>query len=119
MHSFRTAWLATLGTALCVGCSPLQQGLPYAPIFNTGARATIISPGQNAPLMPGQHAPGTPGAAYPTSQSGSYSGWSRCAAAGLAAVRVRLALRQPERHLDDRRAPSPWIRATSGVRATR
>jgi hypothetical protein len=74
MDSFRTAWIATLGTALCVGCSPLQQGLPYAPIFNTGARATIISPGQNAPLMPGQHAPGTPGATYPTSQSGSYSG---------------------------------------------
>lgn len=77
MDSFRTAWIATLGTVLCAGCSPLHQGLPYAPIFNTGARATIISPGQNAPVMPGQQVPGTSsysGAGQPGSYSGSYSG---------------------------------------------
>ena len=50
----RAAWFATIGAGLLFGCSPTQQSLPYAPVFNTGARATIISPGQNVPMMPGQ-----------------------------------------------------------------
>jgi len=50
----RKARFAALGGVLLFGCSPTQQSLPYAPVFNTGARATIIAPGQNAPLMPGQ-----------------------------------------------------------------
>jgi len=49
-----TVWFAAIGTGLLLGCTPVQRGLPYAPVFNTGARATIISPGQNAPPMPGQ-----------------------------------------------------------------
>jgi hypothetical protein len=66
-------WIVPLsiGALVAAGCAPTQQGLPNAPIFNTGARATIISPSQNAPVMPGQNFPGQPGSA-----SGSYSGSS-------------------------------------------
>lgn len=72
----RTALLATLATGLAFGCTPTQSGLPNAPVFNTGARATIIMPGQNAPPMPGQGTTTTkigPGS-YSGSQSGAYPG---------------------------------------------
>lgn len=55
------------------GCAARSTGLPNAPIFNTGASATIIPPGAAAPAMPGygqqRSALGGPGQA-----SGSYSG---------------------------------------------
>lgn len=35
------------------GCAARSTGLPNAPIFNTGATATIIPPGAAAPAMPG------------------------------------------------------------------
>ncbi|MCX5738642.1 MAG: hypothetical protein NTZ61_09135 [Proteobacteria bacterium] len=71
-----TVWFAAIGTGLLLGCTPVQKGLPYAPVFNTGVRATIISPGQNAPPMPGQRSstsgsqgqtgfPGQPGGGPP------------------------------------------------------
>ena len=69
----RTSWFAAIGTGLLLGCSPVQKGLPYAPVFNTGARATIIAPGQNAPPMPGQqsYATGAPGqGVYPGQPGG-------------------------------------------------
>jgi antitoxin component YwqK of YwqJK toxin-antitoxin module len=68
MQSYRLASLFASGVVLLIGCAPSQQGLPNAPIFNTGARATIISPSQNAPVMPGQQMPG----AAAGSASGSY-----------------------------------------------
>jgi antitoxin component YwqK of YwqJK toxin-antitoxin module len=74
MSSKSTVWFATIGTGLLVGCTPLNQGLPYAPVFNTGARATIISPGQNAPPMPGQRSStsGSPGqSGYPGQAGGA------------------------------------------------
>ena len=54
------------------GCAAKSSGLPNAPIFTTGASATILSPGQQAPPMPGygqRTATSAPGSA-----SGSYSG---------------------------------------------
>jgi len=56
-------WIAPLGVALAIGCTPKQSGLPNAPIFNTGVRATIIPPGQSAPVMPGQGRMGPSGTA--------------------------------------------------------
>ncbi len=54
------------------GCAAKSSGLPNAPIFTTGASATIISPGQQAPPMPGfGQRTATSG---PGSTSGSYSG---------------------------------------------
>lgn len=57
------------------GCAARSSGLPNAPIFNTGASATIIPPGAAAPAMPGygqqRYGLGGPGQA-----SGSYSGSS-------------------------------------------
>jgi len=54
------------------GCAAKSSGLPNAPIFTTGASATIISPGQQAPPMPGfGQRTATSG---PGSSSGSYSG---------------------------------------------
>ncbi|RIL03101.1 MAG: hypothetical protein DCC71_15560, partial [Proteobacteria bacterium] len=67
MQLVRAAWILAAAGALLAGCAPKQQGLPNAPIFNTGARATIISPSQQAPVMPGSRAPG----------QGSYSSSSR------------------------------------------
>jgi antitoxin component YwqK of YwqJK toxin-antitoxin module len=72
----RAALLAALATGLFVGCTPTKSGLPNAPVFNTGARATIIMPGQSAPPMPGQGSTVTrigPGS-LSSSQSGSYPG---------------------------------------------
>jgi antitoxin component YwqK of YwqJK toxin-antitoxin module len=64
----RAALLAALGVGLLLGCAvPQQSGLPNAPIFNTGVRATVIPPGENAPAMPGQGAVGVP----PGSASGT------------------------------------------------
>jgi len=55
------------------GCASRSSGLPNAPIFNTGASATIIPPGAAAPAMPGygqqRSSVGGPG-----QSSGSYSG---------------------------------------------
>ena len=68
-----TVWFAAIGTGLLLGCTPVQRGLPYAPVFNTGARVTIISPGQNAPSMPGQRSSmsGAPGqGGYPGQPGG-------------------------------------------------
>jgi antitoxin component YwqK of YwqJK toxin-antitoxin module len=73
MSAQRTAWFATIGAGLLFGCSPTQQSLPYAPVFNTGARATIISPGQNVPMMPGQRS-STSGSSGQGSHSSSSSG---------------------------------------------
>ena len=70
----RAALLAALATALLVGCTPKKSGLPNAPVFNTGARATIIMPGQNAPPMPGQGSTVTKVGPGSLSQSGSYPG---------------------------------------------
>jgi hypothetical protein len=54
------------------GCASTSSGLPNAPIFNTGASATIIPVGAPAPAMPGygqqRQTTGGPGQA-----SGSYS----------------------------------------------
>lgn len=71
------ALTATASLALAqAGCSSRTSGLPNAPIFNTGASATIIPPGAPAPAMPGygqqRIATGGPGASG--SHSGSYSG---------------------------------------------
>jgi hypothetical protein len=71
-----TVLLGALTTGLLIGCAPQQASLPYAPVFNTGAKATIIMPGQNAPPMPGQGSSVTkigPGS-YSGSSSGSYPG---------------------------------------------
>ena len=69
----RTSWFAAIGAGLLFGCSPTQQSLPYAPVFNTGARATIIAPGQNLPPMPGQRS-STSSSSGQGSQSSSTSG---------------------------------------------
>ncbi len=70
----RRAWFAAIGTGLLIGCTPVQKGLPYAPVFNTGVRATIISPGQNAPTMTGQRGQASPAPAqtgYPGQAGGA------------------------------------------------
>jgi antitoxin component YwqK of YwqJK toxin-antitoxin module len=72
----RAALLTAVATGLLVGCTPTKSGLPNAPVFNTGARATIIMPGQSAPPMPGQGTTTTkvgPGS-FSGSQSGAYPG---------------------------------------------
>ena len=44
---------------LLAGCAaPLNNTLPNMPVFNTGASAVIISPGQAAPPMTGYYPPG-------------------------------------------------------------
>ncbi len=73
----RTACLAVVGAGLLFGCSPTQQSLPYAPVFNTGARATIISPGQNLPPMQGQRSSSSSSSgqgSHSSSTSGGYPG---------------------------------------------
>lgn len=55
------------------GCAAKSSGLPNAPIFTTGASATIISPGQQAPPMPG-YGQQRSASSGPGSASGSYSG---------------------------------------------
>lgn len=73
----RAAWFAALGAGLLFGCSPTKQSLPYAPVFNTGARATIISPGQNVPMMPGQRSSVSSSSgqgSHSSSSSGGYPG---------------------------------------------
>lgn len=57
------------------GCAARSSGLPNAPIFNTGASATIIRPGGAAPAMPG-YGQQRYGAGGPGQASGSYSGGS-------------------------------------------
>lgn len=58
MHC-RAALSGLLAAALCslaslqTGCATKAYKNPNAPIFNTGAGATIIMPGQQAPSMPG------------------------------------------------------------------
>ena len=58
------------------GCASRSSGLPNAPIFNTGASATIIPPGASAPAMPGygQQRSSSGGPGQSGSQSGSSSG---------------------------------------------
>jgi len=58
------------------GCSARSSGLPNAPIFNTGASATIIPPGAAAPAMPGygQQRVATGGPGQSGSHTGSHSG---------------------------------------------
>jgi len=63
MQTRPVLWIAPLAFAAAIGCTPKQTGLPNAPIFNTGARATIIMPGQSAPPMPGQNNVGPTGTA--------------------------------------------------------
>ncbi len=65
-----------LAISVAIGCAPAHQGLPNAPIFNTGVRATIISPGQQAPAMPGQNTMNPTGTApaYGTPYGGPYLG---------------------------------------------
>lgn len=73
MQTRSATWIAPLAIALAFGCAPRQRGLPNAPIFNTGARATVIMPGQQAPAMPGQHTASPTGTAqYPS--GGQYPG---------------------------------------------
>ena len=44
---------------LLIGCAaPLNNTLPNMPVFNTGASAVIIAPGQAAPPMTGYYPPG-------------------------------------------------------------
>lgn len=59
----RALWLTPFAVATAIACAPKNNGLPNAPIFNTGARATVIMPGQNAPAMPGQNNAGPSGTA--------------------------------------------------------
>jgi len=47
---------AVFAAVLSAGCvAPLSNTLPNMPVFNTGASATIISPGQAAPPMTGYY----------------------------------------------------------------
>lgn len=73
MHSRTGLSLSLLAAAaLASGCAARSSGLPNAPIFNTGASATILAPGQQAPPMPGygQRTATT----APGRTSGSYAG---------------------------------------------
>ncbi len=92
----RAALLVVVAASLLTGCTPKKSGLPNAPVFNTGARATIIMPGQNAPPMPGQ------GSNVTQIGPGSYSG-SR---------RARIPARQAARRRPARRPPRMATRAT-------
>ena len=74
----RAIGIASLAAAVvtAVGCAPKQRGLPNAPVFNTGVRATIIPPGQQSPAMPGQGNAGPTGTApvYGNPYGGRYPG---------------------------------------------
>jgi hypothetical protein len=69
----RLVLVGLLGSAVAaLGCASQSSGLPNAPIFNTGASATVIPPGAAPPPMPGYGQRVYQGG--PAGSSGSYSG---------------------------------------------
>jgi antitoxin component YwqK of YwqJK toxin-antitoxin module len=71
----RTTWFMAIGAGVLFGCSPVQQSLPYAPVFNTGARATIIAPGQSLPPMQGQRSSSSSSSGQGSQSSSSTGGY--------------------------------------------